>query len=594
MNFVEKTPSQELCEENFAMNLGVSKNCSRSLNGSLGQSFNAGQVFTPQPLAHWVAEMLLEALDGKKAPVIVDPACGEGDLLHSIKGLNPKAKVFGADIDKNVVETASSKLGEKESLIVADSLVPEKGVRADLGWSKLPFPDRIDGIIANPPWGADLMHSREQVKHAGYTLARGQFDTWELFVELSLKILKRGGVAAFILPDSIFLPEHQKTREFLHNNSSILLIARLGEGFFENVFRGTSVVVVQKSKPKKKHRIEVFRLNKNHRKLVLTFGQTLGYARKQLSHEIEQKRFQEDSYARWDIDAPEDETTTITLISSHEGEWTKWLSTGRGVEMSKYGKAIVCPECGVARPAPRNKPVSSCLACGFSGRIELFTQSTIVEPFSQIKKGWMPLIVGEDVDRYSILPSRSIKLGVKGINYKSLETYSERRLLVRKTGLGLKASITTDNFMTNQVVFHYFGNGRTATPDFYLSYVLGVFSSRVMFAYHLRTNGENEWRSHPYLTQKIIGRLPIPLPVEGQGSWKQAKAIAKEVDKVIHSGQISKSRDLRIEGLVAGLYGFTNADMSWVHNVISSAQELEPMRALQLIDIKQISPLLVS
>jgi hypothetical protein len=206
----------------------------------------------------------------------------------------------------------------------------------------------------------------------------------------------------------------------------------------------------------------------------------------------------------------------------------------------------------------------------------------------------MPLIVGEDVDRYSISPSRAIKLNVKGVNYKNLETYSKRRLLVRKTGVGLKASITTDNSMTNQVVFHYFGDGKTATPEFYLSYVLGVFSSRTMFAYHLRTNGENEWRSHPYLTQKIIGRLPIPLPVEGQASWKQAKAIAAEVDDVILAGQISESKDLRIEGLVAGLFGLTSADMSWVHNVISSAQELEPMRALQLIDINQISPLLVS
>lgn len=576
------------------MDLEASENCDQSINGPLNHLFNAGQVFTPQPLANWVAEILLKALECKKAPVIVDPACGEGDLLYAVKCQNSKAKVYGADIDENVVETASKKLGRIEALVVTDSLVPEQGVRADVGWAKLPFPDRIDGIIANPPWGADLMHSREQVKRAGYSLACGQFDTWELFVELSLKVLKRGGVAAFILPDSIFLPEHQKTREFLHNNASILLIARLGEGFFDNVFRGTSVVVVQKSKPKKEHKIEVFRLNKNCRKLVLSLGQTLAQARNQLSHEIEQRRFQEDNYARWDIDAPEDEKTTIKLISDHEGEWTKWLSTGRGVEMSKYGKVITCPKCYVARPAPRNKPVSSCLACGFSGRIELFDQNTIVDPFSQTKKGWMPLIVGEDVDRYSISPSRAIKLDVKGVNYKSLETYSKRRLLIRKTGVGLKASITTDNFMTNQVVFHYFGNGKTTTPDFYLSYVLGVFSSRTMFAYHLRINGENEWRTHPYLTQKIIGRLPIPLPVEGQASWKQAKAIAEEVDNVLLAGQISKSKDLRIEGLVAGLFGMTSAEMSWVHNVISSAQELEPMRALQLLDIKQISPLLVS
>lgn len=189
--------------------------------------------------------------------------------------------------------------------------------------------------------------------------------------------------------------------------------------------------------------------------------------------------------------------------------------------------------------------------------------------------------VAGDVDRYCAFPSRAIRLNVEGINYKNLETYFKRRLLVRKTGVGLKASITTEHCMTNQVVFHYSDSDRNATPEFYLSYVLGVFSSRVMFAYHLRTNGENEWRSHPYLTQKIINRLPIPLPIEGQASWKQARAIAEEVDNVGLDGHISEARDQRIEGLVAGLFGLTGADMPWVHNVISSAQELEPMRTLQ-------------
>ena len=105
MNFIERTPSRKLRGGGFATNLEESKNYDQSVNGPLSQSFNAGQVFTPQPLAHWVAEILLEALECKKAPVIVDPACGEGDLLHSIKCLNPKAKVFGADIDEDVVNT---------------------------------------------------------------------------------------------------------------------------------------------------------------------------------------------------------------------------------------------------------------------------------------------------------------------------------------------------------------------------------------------------------------------------------------------------------------------------------------------------------
>lgn len=556
--------------------------------------FNAGQVFTPTVLADWAADILIEALNGKKMPTIIDPACGEGELLHAVKRSSTNSKVFGADIDEQVIATASKKFSAPSVFVAIDALVPEQGAKADVGWSKLPFPKQMDGVIANPPWGADILHTRAEVSNAGYSLAKGQYDSWDLFVELSLRLLKPNGVAAFIIPDSIFLPEHQKTRELLQKKSSILLIARLGEGIFKNVFRGTAVILVRKSKPKKGHKIEVYRLTNSWRTQVLSAGRTLTEARNELNHYIEQERFQKDQFSRWDIDISENERNIIGSISSFQGEWVKWLTTGRGVEMSKRGKVLVCPQCAMGRPVPRINTAFSCVSCGYLASKENFHIETIIESGSHTNKGWMPIVVGEDVDRYRISQNKNIRLNVEGINYKNPDVYSKRRMLIRKTGVGLKASICTDNCMTNQVVFHFYDNESLPPPKFYLSYVLGVFSSRVMFAYHLRKSGESEWRSHPYLTQKVISRLPIPLPVEGETSWSQAQAIAKEVDKVILNGEIAAVIDLRIEGLVAGLFKLNDDDMPWVKNVISSAQALEPMRTLQTLNLNKISPLHVS
>jgi len=553
--------------------------------------FNPGQVFTPSFLSDWVAEILLEALDGIKTPKIIDPACGEGDLLGSVKGFCPDAKVFGVDIDPEVVSSASARLKGDSNFVSADALLPEQGEKADIGWSRLPIPKKLDGVIANPPWGADILHSHAELGEAGYSLAKGQYDSWDLFVELSLRLLKPDGVAAFIIPDAIFLPEHQATRQMLHEKLSILLIARLGEGVFKNVYRGTTVVLVRNSKPEKGHKIETLRLNNLWRKHVLSTRRTLADARHELRYFVKQDRFQNDTFSRWVIDAPENEKSTIKLISESGNDWTKWLVTGRGVEMSKRGRVLVCPKCASSRPAPRKNLGSTCSSCGYKASNDEFFTDTIIEPFTRIKKDWMPLVVGEDVDRYSVSIKKAIRLNVEGINYKNLDIYSKRRILVRKTGVGLKASIATDKCMTNQVVFHYFEDDLIPPPDFFLSYVLGVFSSRIMFAHHLRIGGESEWRSHPYITQKIVSRLPIPLPVEGEASWKQARQIAKEVDEVIENGQITVTKDQCIERLVAGLYRFSESDMSWVEKVISSAQDLEPMRALQAFDYGQLSPM---
>jgi hypothetical protein len=111
-----------------------------------------------------------------------------------------------------------------------------------------------------------------------------------------------------------------------------------------------------------------------------------------------------------------------------------------------------------------------------------------------------------------------------------------------------------------------------------------------MFAYHLKRSGELEWRSHPYVTQKTIATLPIPLPVEGSSSWPQARAIAEAVQRHL----VSDAGDLEIESLVAGLFDLTSEDLRWAADVIKLAADLEPMRRLRVEDISNLQPQKVS
>ena len=202
----------------------------------------------------------------------------------------------------------------------------------------------------------------------------------------------------------------------------------------------------------------------------------------------------------------------------------------------------------------------------------------------------MPLFVGEDIGRYALSCSR--QLDVPGINYKSRDLYSQERLLVRKTGVGLKATVTKRAAASSQVVFHYVPLSKEL--NFFLYYILGVLSSRVMFAYHLKKSGENEWRSHPYVTPKTLKELPIPAPKKGTQSWRQATEIARRVKKHVRNGGKSKKLDLEIEGLVAGLYKLDHSDLDWVKEVICEAQNLEPMRALSGFDSKSVDIEMVS
>jgi adenine-specific DNA-methyltransferase len=222
---------------------------------------NLGAVYTPKLIADYVAGLLLEfqiaeweeelknnstqqkvsiILERLQGLTVLDHACGDASLLCAIEerlciiqnrfqaSLKQKDIVaikqniedkypgtIGVDIDLNAIEDARENMrecilftGRVESFTCADSLVPLPGKERLAGWFDQ-FPHVMnnggfDLIIANPPWGADTLYGRDELSKAGYKLAVGQYDTYELFLELGLELTINNGYLGFIIPDSIF------------------------------------------------------------------------------------------------------------------------------------------------------------------------------------------------------------------------------------------------------------------------------------------------------------------------------------------------------------------------------------------------------
>ena len=223
-------------------------------NGHILAHSNLGSVYTPTTLAEWVAGLFIEFASLPSASVVCDPSCGDGELLRAVFSHAPQTRLLGIDLDPSAVNAASNNLKNLALFKNCNALMARNN-RNMQNWSSLFESREIHGVIANPPWGADLNASRGEFAKAGYNFAKGQFDIWNLFIEATLHNLASGGTAAFIVPDAIFLPEHERIRRYLHNNTRIKFVARLGEGFFPDVFRGTTVLVFQKSIPQRKHKI---------------------------------------------------------------------------------------------------------------------------------------------------------------------------------------------------------------------------------------------------------------------------------------------------------------------------------------------------
>ena len=370
-----------------------------------------GSVYTPDVLADWVAAELIDRLPRKMPLFIVDPACGDGALLRSVHRARGCARVrlAGIDIAKSAIQRASSNVPSGTILKQADALQPEgRASNVEEGWKELLESHAINGLISNPPWGAELKQTPAELRKSGFHLAQGQFDSYELFVELCLKIVPDRTFLAFIIPDSIFLPEHKTLRTMLLDRTQLHLIARLGEGFFENVYRGTAIVICEKMKPRSSALIECFRLRKELRDQVLANKLSLRDAKARAVHRVPQKQFQTDPERRFTIDVNDADLSFFEQINAHRSEWASWFTSGRGVELSKTGAVIICPNCAIARPEPREHTLLNCEHCGINFDSRTAKTKIIIKKSLTVSRGWKRLIVGEDVDRYSCESSMSV------------------------------------------------------------------------------------------------------------------------------------------------------------------------------------------
>ncbi|MDE5745779.1 MAG: N-6 DNA methylase, partial [Paramuribaculum sp.] len=208
-----------------------------------------GSFYSPAILARYVASKLNDLINcNEEVLSILDPAVGDGELLMEMFNIrqNNLDTYIGVDIDVVALEKTRIRLNEVGVdcyLFNSDALKPKSIQNID-GWDYLKYrsnTDNIDCIICNPPWGAEISINHQEL--SSFKTAIGQYDIYDLFIEKSLDILSDKGVYAFIVPDSIFRKEHKPIRKFLLENTSIKLIARIGEFFFEDVNTPVSVII---------------------------------------------------------------------------------------------------------------------------------------------------------------------------------------------------------------------------------------------------------------------------------------------------------------------------------------------------------------
>jgi type I restriction enzyme M protein len=208
----------------------------------VGVRAGLGQYFTPAPVARAVATYLAP----RAGESWIDPFCGSGLLLGEIAAAaDGPVKLYGIDRDPRVLRLArlEAEIHHPDSPLTSihgNALWPLQKLTASLNAP----PEGFDGVVTNPPFGADV-HRDDQQGYDRFRLVVNCSTPLEILgLERSIEVLRPGGRLGIVLPQSIASNRGLvRVREFLLDTCRVDAVLSLPPATF-GPFRGVGKAVV--------------------------------------------------------------------------------------------------------------------------------------------------------------------------------------------------------------------------------------------------------------------------------------------------------------------------------------------------------------
>ena len=216
---------------------------------------NAGEFYTPRPLTKFVVEMT----NPKLGEDVLDPACGTGGfLVNALEHM--RLEVRSAREEKELhTHIHGNELKPLPHMLAITNMIlhgvedPSTMLRGDMlarPYTDYGPRDRVDVILANPPFGGVVTEGTEMNVPAAYRTR----ETADLFLFLFVHLLKDGGRAGIVLPDGSLFGDgvKAKIKEHLLTECDVHTIVRLPSGVFQP-YAGvnTNLIFFTKGKPTK-------------------------------------------------------------------------------------------------------------------------------------------------------------------------------------------------------------------------------------------------------------------------------------------------------------------------------------------------------
>jgi type I restriction-modification system DNA methylase subunit/predicted type IV restriction endonuclease len=398
----------------------------------------------------------------------------------------------------------------------------------------------FDAVIGNPPYGAeftDLMSNYFKRKCNTF-IWRGE--SYILFVERGLQLLKRGGLFGFIIPDTYLnLGFTELLRVYVLQNSKLREIVLLPSNVFEGATVDTTLLFTQKTDSTSEyHKTSVNVKLFNKKTNITVINQPYREFQTDTSFWYEQKAFnvQSDNY----------EDSVVNKIENEKVQLSDIADIFSGIKVYEVGKGSPAQTTKIRDTKP-------------------FTSKC------QVNNDWLPFCDGKHIGRYQSFWDNDnwIYYGPWLAAPRNPKNFKAEKILIRKiVGHTLFATYISETSYCNTLLFVL----KIHNTLYSYHYILGILNSILMGWYFRKKFQISPDDTFPQIMIRDIFQFPIPAPdkarydrmvdlVEQMLELHKQLAEAKVPQaKTVLQRQI-EATDRQIDQLVYELYGLTGEEI---------------------------------
>jgi len=423
------------------------------------------------------------------------------------------------------------------------------------------FNNKYDYVVGNPPYlfiRAIPQDYRNFIEELPLKTNKGQYDYYQIFIEVGIRILKENGILGYIIPDSLLaLSNRRIIRKYIYNSTKIREICYNGPQFDGPVVSNIIIIL-------KKESDETKRKN-NHISIKFPL------AKSQADNLILQNLIEQWDY-EFLINLNEDDIRILDHLNKDFPKLEELIKSSdftinlsRGVELGKEGKIIFCSNCHKYYPLPSKD--SKCPECRSNLNSNFIEKIIVDELPNGLESNFKPFIYS--MNRYVVNELKYLDTTKKGINYKNFETYKNRIVIRQISQENMICATYHDSAITSQSYYNLKVKN-SSILEFNNEYLLGLLNSRLLSYYFIKAFGSYK-KLFPRILIEKLKALPIKVPLtinEKHSAQNLNDNIKNMIVNVRKMKELTINLQKSSDQLVYDLYNINKKDRDYITDFI--------------------------